>query len=90
MTPKAVWKADVLYAYRCLRRWLGLDPSLAKSWTVLEPFKVAFARLVKARGGFKGNKSPLRPSFSLDADRPGRIVFDAGVTPPQPLSDKAA
>ncbi len=90
MTPKAVWKANVLYANGCLRRWLGWNPSLAKSWTVLEPFKIAFARLVKARGGFKGHKSPLKPSFSLDADRPGRIVFDAGVTPPQPVSDKAA
>jgi len=90
MTPKAVWKANVLYANGCLRRWFGWDPSLAKSWTILEPLKVAFARLVKARGGFKGHKSPLKPSFSLDADRPGRIVFDAGVTPPQPLSDKAA
>jgi len=90
MTPRAVWTANVLYANGCLRRWFGLDPSLRRSWPLWEPLKVAFARLVKAMGGFKGNKSPLKPSFSLDAERPGRTVFDAGVTPPQPVSDKAA
>jgi len=90
MTPKAVWKANVLYANGCLRRWLGLDPSMHRSWAIMEPLKVAFARLVKALGGFKGNKSPLKPSFSLDADRPGHIVFDAGVVPPRAAADKAA
>ena len=44
----------------CLRRWFGLDPSMARSWTVWEPLKVAFARAVKAMGGFKGHKSPPR------------------------------
>ncbi len=90
MTPKALWKANVLYANGCLRRWLGLNPSTNRSWAVLEPLKVVFARAVKAMGGFKGHKSPLKPSFSLDASTPGRIVFDAGVVPPQPLADRAA
>ena len=90
MTPKAVWKANVLYANGCLRRWFGLNPSMTTSWTIWEPLKVAFARLVKMRGGFKGNKSPLKPSFSLDAARPGLIRFDDGVTAPQPATNKAA
>ncbi len=90
MTPKAVWKANVLYANGCLRRWFGLDPSMTRSWPVWEPLKVVFARAVKVLGGFKGHKSPLKPSFSLDATQPGRIVFDEGVTPPQRRTDKAA
>ena len=90
MTPKAVWKANVLYANGCLRRWFGLNPSLETSSTVWEPLKVVFARAVKAMGGFKGHKSPLKPSFSLDAARPGVIRFDDSVTPPQPVTDKAA
>ncbi len=90
MTPRAVWKANVLYANGCLRRWFGWNPSLTRSWVVFEPLKVVFARAVKALGGFKGNKSPLKPSFSLDAARPGHIIFDAGVVAPQPMTDKAA
>jgi hypothetical protein len=84
MTPRAVWKANVLYANGCLRRWFGLDPSMTRSWTVWEPLKVAFARAVKAFGGFRGHRSPLKPSFTLDAAQPGRMIFDPGTPPPQP------
>ena len=83
MTPAAVWKANVLYANGLLRRWFGLNPSMARSPKFLEPFKVAFARLVKLAGGYRGYKSPLRPSFSLDPARPGVPVFDPDVTPPK-------
>jgi hypothetical protein len=82
MTPAAIWKANVLYANGLLRRWFGLNPAMARSPKLLEPFKVVFARLVKLADGYRGHKSPLRPSFSLDPARPGVPVFDAGVTPP--------
>jgi len=85
-TPKALWHANVLYANGLLRRWFGLNPSVAKSPKVLEPLKIAFARVVKLFGGFKGHKSPLVPRFSLDPKRPGHLIHDDGVrafTPPQ-------
>ena len=51
----------------------------------------AYARIVKLLGGYKGNKSPLKPSFYLDASRPGTILFDEGVTPPErPVAPIAA
>lgn len=82
MTPAAIWKANVLYANGLLRRWFGLNPSMERSPKILEPFKVVFARLVKAMGGYRGNKSPLKARFSLDPAQPGVPVFDADVTPP--------
>ncbi len=91
MTPKALWRANVLYANGVLRRWFGLNPSLKGSPKVLEPLKLVFARAVKALGGFRGNKSPLVPKFSLDASQPGVILFDDGVTPPEkPVVEMAA
>ncbi len=83
MTPKALWRANVIYANGCLRRYFKLTPSLAKALGWQEPFKVVYARIVKLMGGFKGNKSPLKPRFSLDAAKPGVIHFDEGVAPPQ-------
>lgn len=83
MTPKAIWRANLIYANGLLRRFFGLKPSLASRNVWLEPFKIAYARLVKLRGGYKGNKSPLKPSFHLDASRPDTILFDDGVTPPE-------
>ncbi len=82
MTPKALWRANVIYANGCLRRFFGLKPSLRRSPKLLEPLKVAYARLIKAMGGFKGNKSPLKHRFSLDAKKPGLLHFDAGVDVP--------
>ncbi len=84
MTPKAVWRANVLYANGLLRRWFKLNPSLRRSWRGWEPLKIVFARLVKAWGGFKGHKSPLKASFTLDPLQPGRMWFDEGVMPPRP------
>ncbi|ESQ81216.1 hypothetical protein [Asticcacaulis sp. YBE204] len=82
MTPKAIWRANVIYANGCLRRWFGLNPSLSKSPKFLEPFKVVFARIVKMRGGFNGNKSPLKPRFTLDASKAEVLHFDDGVEVP--------
>ena len=89
-TPQSLWHANVLYANGCLRRWLGLNPSVATSPRFLEPVKIAIARLVKLMGGFKGHKSPLVPRFSLDPKRPGRIVLDAGLEPFAKPQDEAA
>ncbi len=85
MTPKSLWHANVLYANGLLRRWFGLNPSVVKSPKVLEPFKLVLARVAKAFGGFKGNKTPLVERFSLDPARPGELILDEGVkgfTPP--------
>ncbi|ESQ85909.1 hypothetical protein AEAC466_01645 [Asticcacaulis sp. AC466] len=91
MTPRALWRANVIYANGLLRRLFGLNPSLASSPKILEPFKVVFARLYKmATGGFKGHKSPLKPAFSLDPARPGTIIYDDGVKPFTPPPAKKA
>ncbi len=82
MTPRALWRANVIYANGVLRRWLGLNPTLARSPKWLEPMKIVLARIVKMTGGFKGGKSPLKPRFSLDATTPGQILFDDGVIAP--------
>ena len=84
MTPRALMRANVIYANGVLRRWFGRDPSLTRSPAWLDPLKLVLARVVKMAGGFKGNKSPLKPRFSLDAMRPGTILFDEGVVAPQP------
>lgn len=88
MTPRALWRANVIYANGVLRRWLGLNPSLAYSPKWLEPLKIILARIVKMTGGFKGGKSPLTPRFSLDAATPGQIIFDDGATVPVKPADK--
>ncbi|MGN6208743.1 hypothetical protein [Asticcacaulis sp.] len=65
-----------------LRRLFSLNPSLARSPKLLEPFKIVFARAYKLlSGGFKGHKSPLTPAFSLDPQQPGTIIYDDGITP---------
>ncbi|MDI7775447.1 hypothetical protein [Asticcacaulis sp. EMRT-3] len=83
MTPRALWRANVLYANGVLRRWFGLNPSMDRSPKWLEPLKVIFARLVKQMGGYRGHKSPLKARFSLDPAAPGQPVFDADVMPPK-------
>lgn len=90
MTPKAIWRANVLYANGCLRRYFGLNPSIETSPKWLEPFKVVFARLIKVLGGFKGKKSLPVPRFSLNASQLGKIKFDAGVIAPETSMDKSA
>jgi hypothetical protein len=90
MTPRALWRANVIYANGCLRRYLGMKPSLSRSPKWLEPLKIAYARVVKALGGFKGLKSPLKPRFSLDPAVPGKIVFDDGVVAPEKPKTKAS
>lgn len=90
MTPKALWRANVIYANGLLRRWLGLNPCLRGSPKILEPLKLGLARAVKAFGGFTGRKSPLVPKFSLDARRPGVILFDDGVVPPEKSATQMA
>ena len=89
-TPKALWRANLIYGNGLLRRWIGFKPSLNRRNLWLEPFTVAFARIVKLMGGYRGNKSPLKPRFSLDAARPGVLLFDEGVAPPEPVHKSAA
>lgn len=90
MTPRAIWRANLIYANGCLRRWLGLKPSLSQSPKFLEPVKIVFARVVKMMGGFKGHKSPLSPRFSLNANVPDKIIFDDGVDVPVKPGTKTA
>lgn len=82
LTPRAVWRANVIYANGLLRRWFGLKPSIERSPKWLEPFKVAFARVVKLAGGYNGGKSPLTPRFSLDARAAHVLHFDQGTLAP--------
>ncbi len=90
MTPRALWHANVIYANGLMRRLFGLNPSVAKSPKILEPFKIVFARVYKLlSGGFKGHKSPLMPAFSLDPQRPGTIIYDSGVRPFVPPAIKS-
>lgn len=89
-TPKALWRANLIYGNGLLRRWFGFKPSLTRRTLWLEPFTVAFARIIKLMGGYRGNKSPLKPRFSLDPSRPGAILFDEGVVPPEPVHKSAA
>lgn len=75
MTAPGLWRANVIYGNGLLRRWFGLKPSL-KTARWLDPLKVALSRVSKVLGGYKGMKSPLKPSFSLADDNPAKIVFD--------------
>ncbi|OYW82186.1 MAG: hypothetical protein B7Z26_03840 [Asticcacaulis sp. 32-58-5] len=83
MTPTAIWRANVLYANGCLRRWFGLNPDIDKRFRTWEAVKIIYARAIKAFGGFNGAKSPLTPRFSLDASQPGVPQFDDGVEVPK-------
>ncbi len=80
-TPKSLWHANLLYANGCLRRFHNRNPGVHTSPKVLEPLKIAYARMNKMMGGFQGHKTPLVPRFSLDPKAPGRIIYDDGVTP---------
>jgi hypothetical protein len=82
MTAQSAWRANLLYANGCLRRYFGMNPSLEKSWKILEPVKIIYARFVKLLGGFKGHRSVRTPCFSLDENSLGVIHFDEGITPP--------
>jgi hypothetical protein len=90
MTPKALLRANLIYANGCLRRFFGLNPSLKKSPRWLVPLKIAFARVVKLVGGFQGYKTPLKPRFTLDAEHPGVLHFDEGIEPPHPHASRMA
>ncbi len=80
-TPKALWHANLLYANGLLRRFHGMNPGVRSSAKALEPLKIAYARMNKMMGGFQGHKTPLVPRFSLDPQRPGKIIYDEGVRP---------
>ncbi|MFT4091670.1 MAG: hypothetical protein QM645_13120 [Asticcacaulis sp.] len=82
MTPRAIWRANVIYANGLLRRWFKLNPSIERSPKWLEPFKVVFARVVKMAGGYTGGKNPLTPRFSLDNQAAHVLHFDEGTAAP--------
>jgi hypothetical protein len=90
MTPKALWRANLIYANGCLRRFFNLKPSLKDSPRWLAPLKIAFARVVKLVGGFQGYKSPLKARFTLDAEKPWVMHFDEGIEPPHPHNRQMA
>lgn len=85
LTPKAAWRANVIYANGCLRRYFGLKPSLQKSPKILEPFKIIYSRLVKALGGYKGKKNLPIPSFSINPENLSEIIFDQGIKAPNKI-----
>lgn len=79
LTPNAAWRANLLYANGCLRRYFGFNPKIARSIRILEPFKIIFARIVKALGGYKGKNNLPKPCFSLDENDLGKLHFDTKV-----------
>jgi hypothetical protein len=87
MTPKALWRANLIYANGVLRRRFKLNPSLLRSLKIFEPLKIIFARLVKLMGGAPSAKSPISPRFSLDAQKAHILHFDEGVEVPKVSSN---
>jgi hypothetical protein len=82
MTGAGLWRANKLYGNGLLRRWFKVAPSLDNDPKWLDLPKIVLARMIKAFGGFKGHKSPLKPAFTLDENDPAVIHFDAGVRAP--------
>lgn len=82
LTTKAAWRANLIYANGCLRRYFGLNPSIHNSNKLLEPFKIIYARIVKLLGGYKGNKNLPKPSFSINPKKLSEIIFDQGINAP--------
>lgn len=85
LTTKAALRANTLYANGCFRRYYGLNPKIENSNPIIDLPKIAYARIIKALGGYKGNKYPRKPSFSLDPKYLGQIHFDEGINPPQQI-----
>ncbi len=79
LTAQSAWRANLLYANGCLRRFFGFKPEISKSIKILEPFKIIFARLVKLMGGYKGKSNLPKPCFSLDENELGKLHFDTKV-----------
>lgn len=79
LTPKAAWRANLLYANGCLRRYFGFNPKIALSNKFLEPFKIIFARIIKLLGGYKGKTQMPKACFSLDEEDLGKLHFDTKV-----------
>ncbi len=79
LTPKAAWRANLLYANGCLRRYFGLNPKINNSLKILEPFKILFARAIKFLGGYKGKSNLPQACFSLDEKELGKLHFDTNV-----------
>lgn len=83
LTPRAAWRANLLYANGCLRRYFGLKPSIESSLKILEPIKIIYARIVKLLGGYKGKNQLPTPKFTLDNKNLGQLHFDDGIAAPQ-------
>lgn len=83
LTPKSAWRANVIYANGCLRRYFGLNPSLKNSPKFLEPFKIIYARIIKVLGGYKGKKNLPQPSFSINPNKLDELIFDQGIKAPK-------
>jgi len=83
MTGAGLWHANKLYGNGLLRRWFGMEPSLENDPKWLDLPKIVLARIIKAIGGYKGLKSPLKPTFTLDEHDPAIIHFDEGVAGPK-------
>lgn len=74
MTPRALLRANVLYANGLMRRRLGANPRLQSGWTPGALGKFALARAAKAVTREAPGKAPLPPSFRLHDARPGELL----------------
>jgi hypothetical protein len=86
MTPKALLRANVLYANGVLRRRYGWKPKVQERMGAVTFAKLALARAVKAAAERKRVYRPIMPAtFVLDPARPGVLL-----TPPDRSACPAA
>ncbi|MDP3175453.1 MAG: hypothetical protein Q8M88_13550 [Phenylobacterium sp.] len=71
MTPRALLRANVIYANAVLRRRAGARPRIQQGFTPLAVGKVAVARAAKALKLHAPNERVLPPTFRLDPAKPG-------------------
>jgi hypothetical protein len=75
MTPKALARANVLYANAQLRRQFGLRPRVQETLGPRMAAKLAYARALKVVEARRKTYRPiLPPTFGLDAARPGVLT----------------
>lgn len=71
MTPRALMRANVIYANGVLRRRAGARPRIQQGFSPMAVGKVAVARAAKALKLQPPNERVLPPTFRLDPARPG-------------------
>ena len=75
MTPKALLRANIIYANALLRRRFGMHPKVEERFGPTVLAKLAYARAVKAASERRKVYKPILPaSFALDPEHPGVLL----------------